>query len=537
MSKCIRVPKPSATAFLMGAILMAGFAEAQPAALTLPSSMKYSPGAQVGSATYLGQTRVAWRSEGSSLYTVMPAAAVYFDPANSRPGKLCVSVDLKSEKYLQHFASQLPNSVKRSELIVADIQRLTLALGPLDGAEPIYSWVQPRLSNSNESVESPFTTCFDIGSNRDPESVARASKISAYVTTVSLEGKASECSVRVSLKDVQKRGASASSVATQGASSAVLLTGEQVTSLIAQNYADVSVNCLGESTATSKYARDQIQAVIPALLTRMQTQEASWEQLKGSMWSLGFSTSADTVIDKVRKHSNKTTTVKDLGVSAADLGKLGIGVNAKLTNTNEENTAADDTTKVTIPASIKLYRFSKSDMTQTVSMSVREFSLTGSSAATMHLHSRFVEDGILRSLHRESMATYPPNAIVGWWGSNENDLPPGWAFCDGQEHIGASGAKVRTPDLRGRFLFGGYSAIGVAAGSRQVTTDFNKAPKARVFSHFVQDPMTCRKRSGTRGDACTQHAEAVDVEQEVSSSKSFDSMPPHVNVAFICKLP
>ena len=48
----------------------------------------------------------------------------------------------------------------------------------------------------------------------------------------------------------------------------------------------------------------------------------------------------------------------------------------------------------------------------------------------------------------------PPGVIVAWWGALDA-IPSGWAFCDGTNG---------TPDLRGRFIFGGVSP-GATGGS------------------------------------------------------------------------
>ena len=42
-----------------------------------------------------------------------------------------------------------------------------------------------------------------------------------------------------------------------------------------------------------------------------------------------------------------------------------------------------------------------------------------------------------------------PKRSIVMWGGNQNDIPFGWALCNGQTYN-----DVTTPDLRGRFIFG-----------------------------------------------------------------------------------
>ena len=62
----------------------------------------------------------------------------------------------------------------------------------------------------------------------------------------------------------------------------------------------------------------------------------------------------------------------------------------------------------------------------------------------------------------------PPGAIIMWSGSI-NDIPVGWALCDGRNG---------TPDLRDRFIVGagGSYNVGSTGGSNTVTLNANQIP-------------------------------------------------------------
>ena len=62
----------------------------------------------------------------------------------------------------------------------------------------------------------------------------------------------------------------------------------------------------------------------------------------------------------------------------------------------------------------------------------------------------------------------PPGAIIMWSGSI-NDIPVGWALCDGRNG---------TPDLRDRFIVGagGSYNVGNTGGANSVTLNVNQIP-------------------------------------------------------------
>lgn len=476
--------------------------------------------------TYANQPRYAYDGNGNSVYVLTPSGVAYFDRESSAPGKLCVQFELQSPAYFEAFAAKLNTNLR---LVLPPANGLTLYLAPRDEAEAPYAWVKAQSDNAGAALGTYFNTCFNLGAGRDPEAVARTSMIRAYYTTPARTGTASQCVVSLSLQDVDKRVADASSVATTGALPNVLLTGSQLNSLISSKAANINVTCAGADPEAIKTVRDQITNAIPKILARIDTTEASWDQLKGQMWSLGFSTNADTVIDTLKKNANTTVTTQALGLKAKDLAGFGITADGGRTVTESEENSAN--TKVTIPASINVYRFAKADLSRTEAFSSRELNVTGTTAATLYLRSRFVEDGVLRIVQRLTINQFPSNAVVAWFGNNPKELPEGWAFCDGQDHTGASGAIVKTPDLRGRFLREAAGSLGVTGGQEVVNTGFLTS-SVRLPVNPVGAAVRCNPDE-INGD-CIENPLYVNY---VWSAAQVSTIPPYTNVAFICKLP
>ncbi|MFC0048573.1 hypothetical protein [Rheinheimera tilapiae] len=480
-------------------------------------------GQLVGEIEYLGETRWMLQATGSQVKFAVPAAVVSFDKAKSSDGRLCVSVEMRSEAYLNSF-EQFLNGQKAAIIPASNI---VMYLAPVDAAEPPYFWVEPRAMDSGATSGASLETCFDIGKGRDPEIVAAASQLRTYYTTSSQTGRSAECSVGISLSQYAKQ--SQQTITASNIGTSVFLTGEQLGDLLNSNKAEISVNCVGMDEDVNARIREEIRSVIPKLLDRMERQQVTWDQLQGNMWSIGFSTSADKVIEKIKKHSNETKTVRELEVSAKDLSNFGItGKDGKtITDTHEDSTD----TKVTIPASINVFRLSTTELQSTVTFSARELLVTGKTAATLYLRSNFVHKGVLRTLKNAIMETYPANAIIAWLGNPDGDIPIGWAPCDGRDHLASNGAIVKTPDLNGRFLFGGYGQTGQVGGSSESATGFQKSPKQSTNRFYKR----CAKDSKDGG--CVIQSKPVEVESHVTIPKKISIMPPHINVTWLCKLP
>lgn len=75
----------------------------------------------------------------------------------------------------------------------------------------------------------------------------------------------------------------------------------------------------------------------------------------------------------------------------------------------------------------------------------------------------------------------PPGGIIMWSGSVD-EIPTGYALCNGQSYTGSDGAVRPTPDLRGRFIVGydpgdtDYNALEKTGGEKKHTLSVDELP-------------------------------------------------------------
>ncbi len=127
----------------------------------------------------------------------------------------------------------------------------------------------------------------------------------------------------------------------------------------------------------------------------------------------------------------------------------------------------------------------------------------------------------------------PINTITIWSGAVE-DIPTGWALCDGQDG---------RPDLRGRFVLGagGTYNPGAAGGSEEVTLTVAQMPRHSHTQRFA--------RSGTESGANNSPPEPVTIKggwtivnygapgtRESGSSEPHPNMPPYYALCYIIKV-
>jgi len=149
----------------------------------------------------------------------------------------------------------------------------------------------------------------------------------------------------------------------------------------------------------------------------------------------------------------------------------------------------------------------------------------------------------------------PPGAIIMWSGSI-NDIPVGWALCDGRNG---------TPDLRDRFIVGagGSYNVGDTGGANTVTLTTNQIPRhdhepgtlttrsAGLHNHIFLKADFGSIRTGT------EHQETVRVFREkdhrtadagehkhtisgntanTGGGQAHENRPPYYALAYIMKL-
>ncbi len=195
----------------------------------------------------------------------------------------------------------------------------------------------------------------------------------------------------------------------------------------------------------------------------------------------------------------------------------------------------------------------------------------------------------------EALITMPRRGIIMWSG-NVNEVPDGWALCDGQPRTFGS-VVINVPDLRGRFIVGvdtlqsktpeisttsgefNYGSIGNSGGLGTVTLTTDQIPSHNhdfdlmadsggIHSHGIIDPghthsintfnngtaannngisdradreitsrQTNNNRTGITINAGGSHSHNISGNIEVEGGgQAHENRPPYYVLAFIMKL-
>ncbi len=119
----------------------------------------------------------------------------------------------------------------------------------------------------------------------------------------------------------------------------------------------------------------------------------------------------------------------------------------------------------------------------------------------------------------------PINTITIWSGAVE-DIPAGWALCDGQDG---------RPDLRGRFVLGagGTYNPGAAGGSEEVTLTVGQMPQ---HNHEVSFRRSSEKAMSSNNGNLTGTEPVVASTKVTGSSQPHPNMPPYYALCYIIKV-
>ena len=119
----------------------------------------------------------------------------------------------------------------------------------------------------------------------------------------------------------------------------------------------------------------------------------------------------------------------------------------------------------------------------------------------------------------------PINTITIWSGAVE-DIPTGWALCDGQDG---------RPDLRGRFVLGagGTYNPGAAGGSEEVTLTVEQMPQ---HNHEVSFRRSSEKAMSSNNGNLTGTEPVVASTRVTGSSQPHPNMPPYYALCYIIKV-
>ena len=127
-----------------------------------------------------------------------------------------------------------------------------------------------------------------------------------------------------------------------------------------------------------------------------------------------------------------------------------------------------------------------------------------------------------------SLDNIVPNGAILMWSGREDNIPDGWALCDG---------KNGTPDLRGRFIMGANYSYPAGSVGGNTTIDWTHT---HDFSGSVYDPVgTDRVFLGDSGYATvtsTRHTHNYEGVTKVSGKKNESILPPYYALCFIMKI-
>ena len=124
-----------------------------------------------------------------------------------------------------------------------------------------------------------------------------------------------------------------------------------------------------------------------------------------------------------------------------------------------------------------------------------------------------------------SMDNVLPKGLIVIWYGNQNNIPSGWALCDGNND---------TPDLRGRFILGYSSSheVGSVGGEENHQLTIQEMPS---HNH------TFRYGSPSQGSAAfTSYAQSSSPRSynvtSTGGNQAHNNMPPYYTLCYIMKL-
>lgn len=134
----------------------------------------------------------------------------------------------------------------------------------------------------------------------------------------------------------------------------------------------------------------------------------------------------------------------------------------------------------------------------------------------------------LKAVSGGSGGCVPVGTIVIWSGT-ANDIPSGWALCDGQDG---------RPDLRDKFVLGagGKYNVGATGGAEEVTLTAEQMP---AHTHDITVSTSGASSSSIvyakRDLYQSPSAKSVTRSTEVGQSQSHPNMPPYYALCYIIK--
>jgi hypothetical protein len=128
----------------------------------------------------------------------------------------------------------------------------------------------------------------------------------------------------------------------------------------------------------------------------------------------------------------------------------------------------------------------------------------------------------------------PQGGIIMWSGAVDQ-IPEGWALCDGVERTLPTGIKITPPNLKDRFVVGAGGGYAVAATGGSTTKDISHT---HTYSGTTSDTSATRGIEDGNDHKVTNndHKHTYSGTTSVGGSTSLNILPPYYALAFIMKL-
>lgn len=122
----------------------------------------------------------------------------------------------------------------------------------------------------------------------------------------------------------------------------------------------------------------------------------------------------------------------------------------------------------------------------------------------------------------------PLGAIIIWSGS-EDDIPTGWALCDGQD------GRL---DLRHKFVLGAgpNHPVGETGGSEEVTLTVDQMPVHQHELTGFPNKITSASYSSSLTPISVKNGSTAKETSSVGSSQPHPNMPPYYALCYIVKI-
>lgn len=126
--------------------------------------------------------------------------------------------------------------------------------------------------------------------------------------------------------------------------------------------------------------------------------------------------------------------------------------------------------------------------------------------------------------------SFPSGGIIIWSGAS-NNIPDGWALCDGTNG---------TPDLRGRFVLGESEthAVGSTGGEEEVTLTVEQMPEHthRIYMYPESGTAVTPARPIIQKGPSGVNTSYTQTTNSAGFSQPHPNMPPYYVLCYIMKL-